>query len=123
MTAPELQDPFLDPQWIAVKKKLAAGSVVARLATRSRSKPASRRDTTPTPIAGGAWLAGLLPQLEQLRAPVDRLEQLERELLALMPTAAPATWEAHRRKLRRILGEARREMRSREHQPLIGDLS
>lgn len=116
-----------DPRWVELERQ--TGADPSRMQKRLEAKkhafqPAGRNACTPAG-AGGLWLADVLPAiaLEQLRAPVDRLEALERELLALLATAAPAMWSSSRRPFTRMLRAARSELRTRQRQSLIGDPS
>lgn len=126
-----------DPRWEALERSLPRARRRALEMHRSVSpslapaapigEPSARVLSRQAPVAGGDWLKSMLPivapQLEQLRAPIDRLEQLERELVALMATAAPSTWSSCRRQLVRVLRTARRELRTSERRSLIGDVS
>ncbi len=80
----------------------------------------STRGGTPTlPGASlGASLAALLPAglpaLPPLPGDVlERLQVLDREICAVLATAAPDTWRHHRRTLGRVFRAAKHETRSR----------
>lgn len=116
MTAPAVRD----SRWLELEQKVA----LRELKPLRPGKPAP---TVARVATGAGWLIDALPAMapafEQLRAPIDRLEALERQLLELVAFSAPATWSSSRRPLLRILRAARREIRALDRRPLLGERS
>lgn len=99
---------------------------IARVGGLPRGSAAAREAN---PVAGNdgrsaapQLIGSLLPSIgirdRATRADRDRLEQLERELTELLATSAPNAWRAMRRTVRRLIRNARSEIRGRRIQEL-----